>query len=46
MLRPIRVTVGFDGQCDARTFLLVDWNVARNPLLHIASSVILNSNNK
>ena len=39
-LSPMRVTVGFDMQCAARTFLLVDRNVARNPAQDLASVVM------
>lgn len=39
----MRVSEGFDGQCAAQTFLLVDRNMARNPAQYLASTVRLNT---
>jgi len=37
----IRISEDFRAFCPALTFVLVDRNEARNPLLHITSNVIL-----
>ena len=45
-LYAIRVSEAFQAFCPAQTSVQADRKVARNPLLHIASTVMANSKNK